>query len=230
MLVEGLDEIRMAIRAGYQPHLFVTAPELTSAPAPGAGTEILSVTSGIFKKIAYRENPDGWLAVFDAPDLALDQLKLPVTPLVIAMEGVEKPGNIGAILRTADAAGADAVLLCDGRASVRSPNVVRASRGTLFTVPVALVSTAEAIAFLRARGIKILAATPRARTQYTLEDLRGPLAIAVGAEDSGLTHAWLDQADAEVSIPMAGKVNSLNVSVAAALLLYEAVRQRQQGA
>jgi len=228
MLVEGLDEITMALAAGCEARLIVTAPDIARGALPKVEAEMISVSLTVFGKLAYRDNPDGWLAVFDVPTIALEELKLGRNPLLVAAESVEKPGNLGAILRTADAAGVDGILVCDSALSVYSPNVVRASRGTLFTVPVAVVSSAAAIAFLKAREIRILAATPAAQIEYTDQDLRGPLAIAVGAEDKGLSPTWLEQADVRVRIPMAGKVNSLNVSVATALIIYEAARQRRE--
>jgi TrmH family RNA methyltransferase len=139
---------------------------------------------------------------------------------------VEKPGNLGAILRTADAARVDAVLVCDPRVDAYSPNVVRASRGTIFTVPVVETNNAQALVYLQQRNIRVLAATPSAEAEYTRQDLRHPLAVAVGTEDEGLSEFWMSQADLKVRIPMMGKVNSLNVSIATALILYEAVRQR----
>jgi TrmH family RNA methyltransferase len=180
----------------------------------------------VFEKMSYRENPDGWLALFPIPRLALADLKLGLSPFVIVAESVEKPGNLGAILRTADAAHVDAVLVCDPRVDAYSPNVVRASRGTIFTVPVVETKNEPALEYLRGRGIRVLAATPSAEAVYTQQDLRGPLAVAVGTEDEGLTDFWMEQADMKVLIPMMGKVNSLNVSIATALIVYEAVRQR----
>jgi TrmH family RNA methyltransferase len=141
-------------------------------------------------------------------------------------ESIEKPGNLGAILRTADAAGVDALLVCDPRVDIYNPNVVRASRGTLFTVPTIEISNENALSALRKSNIKLVAATPHAKTEFTEQDLRGPLAIIVGTENEGLTDFWLNEADIKVKIPMLGKVNSLNVSIAAALIVYEARRQR----
>ena len=187
------------------------------------------MSAPVFKKIAYRDNPDGCLAVLPAPRRRLDDLVAGDRPLLVVAEAVEKPGNLGALLRSADAAGATGVIVCDPTTDLNNPNVVRSSRGTLFTVPLAEASTAEALAWLRARQIAIVAATPQAQLIYTEADLRGPLAIAVGAEDDGLTPAWLDQADLTVRIPIFGQVNSLNVATAASLILYEAVRQRQSG-
>lgn len=226
MLVEGHDEIALALAAGHQPRTLLTAPELVRRDLAVAAPETFTVTPAVFEKMSYRDNPDGWLAVFPLPRLRLDDLTLRESPLLIIAESVEKPGNLGAILRTADAADVDAVLVCDPRVDAYSPNVVRASRGALFTVPVVETENTLALDYLRQRGIRVLAATPSAEAEYTRQDLRGPLAVAVGTEDEGLTDFWMDQADLRVKIPMMGKVNSLNVSIATALIVYEAVRQR----
>jgi TrmH family RNA methyltransferase len=177
--------------------------------------------------MSYRENPDGWLAVFSIPRLSLEDLSLGKYPLIIVAESIEKPGNLGAILRTADAARVDAVLVCDPRVDAFSPNVVRASRGTVFTVPVVETKSTQALIYLQQHGIQVLAATPSAEAEYTRQDLRAPLAVAVGTEDEGLSELWMKHADVRVRIPMLGRVNSLNVSIATALIIYEAVRQRQ---
>jgi len=149
-------------------------------------------------------------------------------PLVIVAESIEKPGNLGAILRTADAADVDAVLVCDPRVDVWNPNVVRASRGALFSVPTLECDNASALEWLKTRKIQVLAATPSAKVFYSDVNLCEPTAVAVGTEDAGLTEFWMSRADVRVKIPMAGKVNSLNVSVSTALIVYEAVRQRNQ--
>lgn len=226
MLVEGWDEINLALSSGYQPQTLLSAPELVSHQIESTGTEIISVNRAVFEKLSYRENPDGWLAIFPIPKSSINDLKLNDPPLFIIAESIEKPGNLGAILRTADAAGVDALLVCDPRIDLYNPNVVRASRGALFAVACAEASNEWALAFLRKLGVKIVAAAPRAEAEYTHEDLRGPLAIAVGTEDKGLTDFWLKQSDVNFKIPMVGKVNSLNVSTATALIVYEAVRQR----
>jgi TrmH family RNA methyltransferase len=176
--------------------------------------------------MSYRENPDGWLAVFPIPQTSLDALKLSQSPLVIVAESVEKPGNLGAILRTADAARVDALLVCNSRVDVWNPNVVRASRGAVFSVPVAESDNESALKWLNAHHIHVLAATPSAEELYFNLNLSEPVAIAVGTEGEGLTEFWMNGADLKVKIPMMGKVNSLNVSVSTALILYEAVRQR----
>ena len=226
MLVEGYDEISLALEAGHHPGTLFIAPELVRRDIKNVTTEILTVSPAVFEKMSYRENPDGWLGVFPIPHVSLDDLKLSESPFIIIAESVEKPGNLGAILRTADAAGVDAVLICDPRVDAYSPNVVRASRGTIFTVPVVETKSTQALVYLQQRGIRILAATPSAEAEYTRQDLRAPLAIAVGTENEGLSNFWMGQADLQVKIPMLGKVNSLNVSIATALIVYEAVRQR----
>ena len=226
MLVEGYDEIALALEAGHQPRTLLTAPELVRREMKSIAAETFTVSPAVFEKMSYRENPDGWLALFPIPSLSLDDLKLRDSPLIVVAESVEKPGNLGAILRTADAAHVDALLVCDPRVDAFSPNVVRASRGAIFTVPVVEIQNAMALTWLRDRGIRVLAATPSAEAEYTRQDLRVPLAVAVGTEDEGLSDFWMSQADLKVKIPMMGRVNSLNVSIATALIVYEAVRQR----
>lgn len=194
----------------------------------GIEAETITVNRAVFEKMSYRQNPDGWLAVLPIPHTLLDDLTLSELPLVIVAESVEKPGNLGAILRTADAAQVDALLICDPRLDTYSPNVVRASRGTIFTVPVAETNNAQALVFLQQRGLRLLTATPSAETIYSDVNLRRPVAVAVGTEDEGLTDFWMSNADEKIRIPMAGKVNSLNVSVSTALIVYEALRQRNQ--
>jgi TrmH family RNA methyltransferase len=228
LLVEGFDEIQLAISAGYTPQTLLTAPELVSRPLTVPSAETLSVSRPVFEKMTYRDNPDGWLAVFPIPQTNLESLNLRTkNPLVIVAESVEKPGNLGAMLRTADAAGVDAFLVCDPRVDIWNPNVIRASRGTVFSIPVVEFDNASALAWLKTRDIKVLAATPSAEVTYSDVDMTQPTAIAVGTEDEGLTHFWMENADVKVKIPMLGVVNSLNVSVSTALIVYEAVRQRK---
>jgi RNA methyltransferase, TrmH family len=226
MLVEGYDEIQLALGAGHHPRTIFSAPELVVRQISGVEAENVTVNRGVFEKMSYRENPDGWLAIFPIPHIMLEDLQLGDPPLVIVAEAVEKPGNLGAILRTADTAGVDAVLVCDPRVDVWNPNVVRASRGAVFSVPTVESDNASALRWLRGAGIQILAATPSAKLVYSDIDLRQPVAIAVGTEDEGLSAFWMSEADVRVKIPMQGRVNSLNVSVSTALIVYEAVRQR----
>ena len=228
MLVEGFNEITLAISAGHKPQTLLTAPELASQQLNFDSAETVTVTRAVFEKMSYRDNPDGWLAVFPIPSTTLESVSLLTKiPLIIIAESIEKPGNLGAILRTADAAHVDAVLLCDPRVDLWNPNVVRASRGTVFSVPVVECDNASALEWLKSRKMRVLAATPLADVLYSAVDLRQPVAIAVGTEDEGLTDFWMQNADLRVKIPMLGKVNSLNVSVSTALIVYEAVRQRQ---
>ncbi|MBI5877118.1 MAG: RNA methyltransferase [Chloroflexi bacterium] len=237
MLVEGRDELLMALESGAVPRTCYYCPAQIRdadqaqilARLAGIGAELVEVAEPVFAKMAYRENPDGWLAVFPRPDRTLSGLRLPPAPLLVVAEAVEKPGNLGAILRSADAAGVDAVLVCDPVTDVSNPNVVRASRGTVFTVPVVESPAADAFRWLRERGIRIVAATPHASIDFTAADLRGSVAIAVGAEDMGLSPLWMDGADVAVRIPMRGRVNSLNVATSATLMMYEALRQRSTG-
>lgn len=228
MLVEGYDEIQLALSAGHKPNTLISAPELISRQMNAVDAENITVNRAVFEKMSYRENPDGWLAIFPLPRFSLEDLKVSKIPLVILAESVEKPGNLGAILRTADAAHVDALLVSDPRVDVWNPNVVRASRGAVFTVPIVECDNKFALAWLRSQNIQVLAATPSAETIYSNVNLREPVAIAVGTEDEGLTEFWMSNADLRVKIPMMGKVNSLNVSVSTALILYEAVRQRNR--
>lgn len=235
MLVEGFEELSLALESGVRPQTVFYCPALFSGEAEellvrarATGAELIEVSQPVFEKMAYRENPDGWLALVPTQSIRrhLSDLALNENPLLVVAEAVEKPGNLGAILRSADAAGVHALLLCDPTTDLSNPNVVRSSRGTLFSLPVVEVQKDEALRWLRERGIKLIAATPQASLIYTQADLRGPIAIAVGTEKEGLSQTWLEQADVAVRIPMRGRVNSLNVATATTLLLYEAVRQR----
>jgi TrmH family RNA methyltransferase len=226
ILVEGVDELTLAIESGFKPFTLLSAPELASGTLTFPDAELLTVSRVVFEKISYRENPDGYLGIFPMPKRTLIDLTLSSTPLVLVAESVEKPGNLGAILRTADAARVDAVLVCDPRVDVWNPNVIRASRGAVFAVPVVEVESTEALTWLRRGKMRVVAATPSADEEYIKVDMKEPLAIAVGTEDAGLSDFWMQNADIKVRIPMEGRVNSLNVSIAAGLLIYEAKRQR----
>lgn len=197
---------------------------VTAAVAGGA--ELVELSRGAFEKVAYREGADGFLAIVPAVGMALPELPLLSDPLIVVAEGVEKPGNLGAMLRTADAAGVDAVIAADPVTDWGNPNVVRASKGTVFSVPVAAATTEATVGWLVAHDVRLVATTPDTDTLHSDVDLTGPVAIAVGTEKHGLTDAVLDAADVKVRIPMVGKANSLNVSTSAAIVLYEAVRQR----
>jgi len=178
MLVEGYDEIQLALSAGHKPQTLLTSPELASRQLTGVFTETLTVSRAVFEKMSYRDNPDGWLAIFPVPHTTLETLEsdslLSKLPLIIIAESIEKPGNLGAILRTADAAHVDALLLCDPRVDLWNPNVVRASRGTVFSVPVVECDNASALNWLKSRKIRVLAATPSSDVSYSDVDLREP--------------------------------------------------------
>ncbi len=234
MLVEGWDELTLALAGGVKVQTLFFCAELLSHAASQrvirearhGGAEVLETSRAVFEKMAYRENPDGLLGIAPTRRLGLDDLQLSTNPLLLVAEAVEKPGNLGALLRAADAAGADAVIVCDPTTDVNNPNVIRASRGARFTVQVAEALRAETITWLRGRGIALVAATPQGDQNYAEVNLQKPVAIAVGTEAEGLSALWLEQATYRVQIPMRGRVNSLNVATAAAVLLYEAVRQR----
>ena len=227
MLVEGRYELELALASGLHPDEVFFCEDLSKEqPASFSELQLVTVSRTVFEKMSYRDNPDGWLAVVPVPHRTLDSLPLSPIPFIILVESVEKPGNLGAILRTADAVGVDGLIICDPLVDLYNPNVVRASRGTLFTIPAVETTNSEALAYLQANKIQILAATPQADILYTDIDLRKPVCIAVGTEDEGLTNFWMEQANPKVKVPMMGKVNSLNVSTSAAIILYEVVRQR----
>lgn len=227
MMVEGWDEISLALEAGHAPTLLISDPTRTTRALAVPGVEAATVGEQVFDKLSQREHPDGWIALFRAPIRTLQALHLGPSPLVVVLESLEKPGNLGAILRTADAAGVDGVIVCDPLADLYGPNVVRSSRGTVFSVPVAQAASEDALEYLRSRHLKVIAASPDGKEDYTELNLTGAVAIGLGTESKGLSRLWLDAADVLARIPMHGKVNSLNVSVAAATLIFEALRQRK---
>lgn len=236
-LVEGAREVAHAQRAGWQPTLLLVCEELAGptlaaelqAPALAAPRryEYLPVSAPVFARLAVRERSDGVLAVMHAPTRTLATLALPANPLLLVLEAVEKPGNLGAILRTADAAPAHAVLVGDPRTDLYNPNVVRASLGGIFTVPVVAAPMAEVLTFLKEKNIRTFAAAlAEGARPYTAAHLAGPTALVLGTEADGLTEATRAACDETIIIPMRGQLDSLNVSVAAAVLAFEAVRQR----
>ena len=191
------------------------------------GIEVVEVTRGVYEKMAYRGGTEGVIAVVKERRMALEDLSLGESPLVVVVERVEKPGNLGAILRSADAAGVDAVVVCDALTDLWNPNLIRSSLGAVFTVPCVVCGSEECIAFLKERGIRILTAQLQDSNLYYDVDMRDGVAIVMGTESTGLTTRWREVADAHIRIPMLGRVDSLNVSVSTAVLLYEAVRQRR---
>lgn len=190
---------------------------------------VVQIPAFLYEKVAYRGSTEGIIAEVHSVPRSLEDLRLGERPLVMVLESVEKPGNLGAVLRSADAAGADAVIVCDPLTDIWNPNLIRSSVGAVFSVPVAVCTSADAIAFLKKRGIHILTAQLQDSEWYYDTDMTGATALVMGTESTGLTQAWRDSADAHIKIPMLGRLDSLNVSVSAAVLLYEAVRQRKGG-
>lgn len=233
-LVEGYREVMRALGAGVEllelyvsPALYLggNEPALVER-AKAAGARVIPVAEGPFRKASYRDRPEGLLAVARQFDTSLDRLPRGPATLILVAESIEKPGNLGTMLRTAEAAGADGVLVCDPTTDPFNPNVVRASLGALFMIPLAIAATGEALGELRRRGVRTLAATPSADMPYHEADLRGPVALVIGSEQLGLSETWLQGADERVSIPMSGEIDSLNAAMSAGILLFEAVRQR----
>jgi TrmH family RNA methyltransferase len=236
-VVEGRRELEHCIEAGYKVRTVFYCPEIAGTAAgndveasfSGLSREslVIEVPAALYRKIAYREGTEGIMAEVEAKQLSLTDLQLPENPLIVVLEAVEKPGNLGAVLRSADAAGASAVIVCDPLTDLYNPNLIRASIGAVFTVPVVAASSAEVIQFLKGRGIAILTAQLQDSSLYYDTDMRRGVAIVMGTESTGLTSSWREAADAHIRIPMLGRLDSLNVSVSAAILLFEAVRQRQ---
>jgi len=235
MLIEGYRECRRALDNGYRPQMLfyceeiwlkhLNEPELVQR-CGALGAEVYACTAPVFEKMAYRERPDGLLMIGPHLNKTLADLRLPENALLVVAEAIEKPGNLGTILRSADAAGVHAVIVCDRCTDIHNPNVVRASTGTLFSVPVVEADSDEALVFLRERGFCILATTPHTEHLHSGVPLTGNVAIAVGTEQYGLSEKWMSAADLRVRIPMFGLADSLNVASATTILLFEAVRQR----
>ncbi|GGD57477.1 TrmH family RNA methyltransferase [Muriicola marianensis] len=232
-VLEGQRELSMALKGGYRIETILIYPEffpLEEAKKFLTGraeqAELIELSKDVYQKLAYREKTEGVLAIARTKDHSLNSLELPEDPLILIAEAVEKPGNLGALLRTADAAKLDAVIIADPKGDLYNPNTVRSSVGCLFTVPVATASSKEVLAFLRRRGIKVYSATLTRAIPYTSVDYTGGCAIAVGTESTGLSEIWTNQAEERVVIPMEGEIDSMNVSVSAAILIFEAKRQR----
>lgn len=223
--VEGVREISHCIEAGYKPDCIFFCPDIVSEETLPQCRHF-ALSAGLYAKAAYREGTEGAIGVFQAIEHTLPSLNLRDNPLIAVLESVEKPGNLGAVLRTCDAAGADALIICDPRTDLYNPNLIRASIGAVFTVPTAVCTTAQAITFLKSKGIRILTAQLQDSSLYYDCPMTKGTAIVMGTEATGLSDKWRQAADAHIRIPMLGKLDSLNVSVSAAILLYEAVRQR----
>lgn len=233
-LIEGYRELRRAVDRQVTIETLYVCEELflgTNEPsliadATTNGAEVVEVGADPFSKVSYRDRPEGLLAVAEQFDTDLQSLAPGADPLVLVVESIEKPGNLGTMLRTADAAGVDAVIVADPSTDPFNPNVVRASLGCLFTVPLAVSSTEQAMEWLASSQIRTVATTPDTSALHWEADLTGPVAVIVGSEQYGLSREWLDRAHERIRIPMGGQADSLNAAMAAGVVLFEAVRQR----
>ncbi len=236
-LIDGVRETLRALQGGAVLREVFVEPSLLVEPEAKALLErlreesvsVLEVGREAFERLAYGDRLDGVIAVAETPLRTLADLVLPPEPLIGVIEGVEKPGNLGAVLRTADGAGVNAVIVAESATDLFNPNIIRASLGTVFAVPVCVASSGELLDWLRERGITIIAARVDGSVDYATADYRGAVAIALGSEARGLSDAWGELARASVHVPMLGVADSLNVSVTAAVLFYEALRQRRAG-
>ena len=228
-LIEGKREIEIAMKGGYEIETILFVAEICSeneAQKLSRNSELIEISKDIYQKLAYRDTTEGILAVAKAKSMQLSDLKLSENPLILIAESPEKPGNIGALLRTADAANLDAVIIANPKSDLYNPNVVRSSVGCLFTNQIATGTTTEIIAFLKERKINFYCATLQNSTSYHTQDYTSPTALVVGTEATGLTQEWRDATTQNIIIPMQGEIDSMNVSVAAAILIFEAKRQR----
>jgi TrmH family RNA methyltransferase len=230
-VIEGYREIKMAIEMNFRIEELYICPEVKVANEVNdivdcVSCQVFDISKKLFEKVAYRDNTDGIIALAIPKYLTLSKMHLSKNPLILILESVEKPGNLGALLRTADAASLDGVLVCDPKTDIFNPNVIRSSLGCVFTQQVITCTSDEAIRFCREKGIKTHAAALTAKKYYNEADLKTPCAIVMGTESSGLTNIWLKRSDEQIKIPMLGKVDSLNVSTSAAILVFEAMRQR----
>ena len=228
-LMEGKREIEIAIKGGYEIETLLFLPEICSESEVrqlSKNAELIEINKEVYQKLAYRDTTEGILAVAKTKTLQLSDLKLSENPLILVAEAPEKPGNIGALLRTADAANLDAVIIANPKSDLYNPNIVRSSVGCLFTNQIATGTTSEIITFLKERKINFYCATLQNSTGYHMQDYTTPTALVVGTEATGLTEEWRKEATQNIIIPMQGEIDSMNVSVAAAILIFEAKRQR----
>jgi len=235
-IVEGRRELQHCIEAGYTIDSIFFCPSILGESeterllnTPPTNAKLFEVSKDVYDKVAYRGGTEGIIAEVQVRTVSLHDLSLPDNPLIIVLESVEKPGNLGAILRSADASAADAVIVCDPLTDLFNPNLIRSSIGAIFSVPCVACSSEDCIAFLKQNGIQILTAQLQDSKLYYDTDMQRPTAIVMGTESTGLTDTWRNAADAHIRIPMLGQLDSLNVSVSAAILLFEAIRQRKCG-
>jgi len=232
IVIEGLREIRLAIAGGFNvtellyTRELVSDPDLESLAFQNNRIEWIEVSKDIFNRMAYRRDNGGVIALAEPRRLAFSDLQLSSKPLLLVLETVEKPGNLGALLRTADAANLDAVIICDPQTDIYNPNAIRSGIGCIFTMPVVTATSEEAMAWMRGTGIKMFGTALTASHHYHETDFNRPAAIIMGSEANGLSHTWLEGADDLIRIPMMGKIDSMNVSASAAIVIFEALRQR----
>lgn len=234
-VVEGRRELEHCLASGFEADsLFICRDILGEDESENIismlrekPVKIFELPAALYDKIAYRGGTEGIIAEIHTKERTLETLQVGENPLVVVLESVEKPGNLGAVLRSADAAGADAVIICDPLTDLYNPNLIRASIGAVFSRQIAVASSAETISWLKERGIHIYTAQLQDSSWYYDTDMTAGTAIVMGTESTGLTDIWRKAADSHIKIPMLGRLDSLNVSVSAAILLYEAVRQRQ---
>jgi len=230
-IIEGRRETQLATKGGYQIEQLLFLPEMIAKEEllliSKNAVELIEISKEVYQKIAYRDTTEGVIAVAHTKSFLLSDLQLSENPLILVVESIEKPGNLGAMLRTADAAHIDAVLVADPKTDLYNPNMVRSSVGCLFTNQIAVGTTDEIIDFLEANSISFYSATLQNSTSYHTQDYTLPTALVVGTEATGLTQKWRDRATQNIIIPMQGEIDSMNVSVAAAILLFEAKRQRE---
>jgi RNA methyltransferase, TrmH family len=224
-MIEGRQEIQMAVASGIEISELYFCPDFGADKDEVLAVEKFDLTKDLFSKISLRENPDGYIALASLKTKSLEDIDISRDSLLIVLEGLEKPGNIGAIMRTADAVKADAVIICDPKADIYSPNSIRSGLGTVFSNQVILCSSVQAVNWLKAKGINIYSALPAADKIYWEQDYTGASAIVIGTEHEGLSEIWKTDT-IPVKIPMGGKIDSLNASVSAAVILFEAARQR----
>jgi len=232
IVVEGLRETGIAASNGFRITELFVCPDLADGnvyKSISGDAPVTLVSRSVFEKLAYREGSDGCIALLEPRWLQITDVKLRPDPLVIVLEAVEKPGNLGAILRTADAVNADAVIVCDPLTDIYNPNVIRSGIGCVFSRQVAACSTDEAQQWLKKNGIRSYAAELKASSHYCSHDYTGPTAFVMGTEADGLTDKWIEFCDERIIIPMLGSIDSLNVSVSTAVLVFEAMRQRGIG-
>lgn len=229
-IMEGAREVEKAIRAGYEFREVYICKELCSDTLASLlkknKAKVTYISKNVFDSLAYREDSGGIIATACMRSHLLEELKMNADPLILVIENVEKPGNIGGILRTADAAAVDAILVCNNQTDLYNPNVIRSSLGTIFTNKIALCTTRDAINWLKKNQIKIYSSSPAATSWYYDPDYRGACAVVLGSEAEGMSNSWFKEADLLIKIPMLGIADSLNVSVSGAIIIFEAIRQR----